>query len=124
MDTSVWTAALRIHGDAAVASELARLVASGEAEARVHPWVLGELVLGGLSSRALQSLSAQTGAPVVPPGDQLAFVDAHAAWGARVGWVDTQLLACASVSGWSLWTLDRALADAAGRLGCAHASAG
>jgi predicted nucleic acid-binding protein len=115
VDTSVWAAALRRRGgDAQVRADLARRVAAGET--RIHPYVLGELVLGGLGVDARGRLEAQRAIPAAGPGEVLAFVDRHELAGARIGWVDCALLASAEAAGAPLWTLDRSLAEVAGRL--------
>jgi hypothetical protein len=46
----------------------------------------------------------------------LRLVEAERLHGRRLGWIDVHLLASARLSGCGLWTLDRALAGAAGAL--------
>jgi predicted nucleic acid-binding protein len=115
VDTSVWSAALRRNGDPALVSRLTQCVEAGSA--RLHPWVLGELVLGSVSANARGRLEAVAQAPVVPDGAVLTLVDAHALAGGGIGWVDAQLLASAAAADFTLWSLDRSLAAAAERMG-------
>jgi hypothetical protein len=48
--------------------------------------------------------------------EALEFIDRHNLVGSGVGWVDVHLLVSAALTSASLWTLDRGLATAAGRL--------
>jgi predicted nucleic acid-binding protein len=82
----------------------------------VHPAVIGELVLGGLSTREELLLRRLPGASEVSSADLLAFVRYRQLQRRGVGWVDCQLLASALLSSASLWSLDRKLAAAAATL--------
>lgn len=84
----------------------------------VHPFVLGELALGRLKKRSeiLGLLGEMPRAPAANHDEVLEFVDRHELAGSGVGWVDAHLLVSAALSRVSLWTLDRRLAIAAGRL--------
>lgn len=113
-DTSVWIGFWRGARDCAPMGELLR---SGRILA--HPWVTGELVLGGQPGARLDDLDLIEQALVVSHAEQRLFVRAHRLWHRRIGWVDAQLLASCRVSGASLWTRDRALAQAARSLGLA-----
>ncbi len=74
--------------------------------------------LARLSMNARAPLIAQPGIGAVPETQVLALVDAHALAGSGIGWGHAQVLATALANGLPLWTLDRMLADAAGRLHC------
>jgi predicted nucleic acid-binding protein len=134
VDTSVWIGALsgaRGHGQPLgrssrpdqlpewyTAVELEILL--NRSEALVHPWVLGELALGGIGRQrgaALAYLQLQPRAPVVPDGAVLALIARHKWYGRGIGWVDAQLAASAVVAGAELWTHDRQLRAAAGSAG-------
>ncbi len=83
-----------------------------ENEVLVHPFVIGELALGGLVNRdeILRLLEA------LPPADEATHQEALATvrrWdldGRGIGWVDTHLFASALLSGGRLWTADNRLA--------------
>jgi hypothetical protein len=80
----------------------------------LHPWILGELVLGGLGRRAASitaDLRTLPAAPVVPERDVLELIDHHSLAGTGIGWVDAQLLASARLGGADLWTHDAGLAE-------------
>jgi predicted nucleic acid-binding protein len=111
-DTSVWVNHFR-RGDA----KLARLLT--EEEAGLHPFVIGELAAGNLVDRAatLSYLTSLPLAPVALESEVHYLLESRRLWGAGLGWVDLHLLASASLAGWRLLTADRAMADAAARLG-------
>jgi predicted nucleic acid-binding protein len=111
VDTSVWVDHLR-RGNARLEALL------GDGLVLVHPFVVGELALGRLKRRAevLDLLGEMPRAEAASHDEILAFVDRHDLAGIGVGWVDVHLLVSAALTGASLWTLDRRLAAAAGRL--------
>jgi hypothetical protein len=115
VDTSVWIDHLRA-GDHA----LAGLLEAGKVLA--HPFVIGELALGNLPRRdqTLRGLQDLPQANVASDREVLHFVDWHRLSGLGVGYVDAHLLASVSLTaGAGLWTRDRRLGRAAGRLGLA-----
>lgn len=118
VDTSVWVDFFR---GAERAASLATLLQDDEVS--LHPWVLGELVLGGLGPRrqsVIADLERLPGAPRVPDAEVLELIEARGLSGRGVGWVDAHLLASALVAGSGLWTFDRGLAAVASELGLAH----
>jgi len=114
-DTSVWVNHLH-HGD----PELVRLLLAEEIG--LHPFVLGELAAGNLPrrSRTLADLACLPQAPVAEEREVHHLLEAHRLWGTGLGWIDLHLLASAKLSGWPLYTADRALNAAAARLEIAH----
>ncbi len=112
VDTSVWVDHLR-RGDA----KLAQLLDAGQVLA--HPFVTGELALGALRQREaiLSALVDLPHATVATDDDVLAFVTSNALYGVGVSWVDVHLLAAVRLtSDASLWTRDKWLLKAAGRM--------
>ncbi|MBK8096414.1 MAG: PIN domain-containing protein [Planctomycetes bacterium] len=108
VDTSVWIDHLRGRARAA---EIATLL--DDNLVLLHPWVLGELFLGGLGRRAdaiVADLLTLPAAPLVPDTEVLQMVGQHAIAGSGVGWIDAQLLASARVASAHLWTHDGRLA--------------
>ena len=112
VDTSVWID----HLHAADRSLAAHLL---EGRVACHPFVIGELAVGSLRSRAeiLGLLGALPAAPIVSHGEVLMFIEARALMGLGLGWIDVHLLASARLAGYALWTKDRRLARIASRLG-------
>ena len=116
-DTSVWIDHLR-KGDAALAAML------DAGEVSMHPFVLGELAMGNLGGRdaLLRELGRLPHAVVARPDEVLALISAEKLPGLGLGYVDACLLAATRLSpATRLWTRDRRLAQAAARLGLAHA---
>lgn len=115
VDTSVWIDHLRT-GHAV----LARLLVSGLV--LTHPWVVGELALGNLSRRheIVRLLHDLPQATVATDDEVMALIDRHRLYGLGIGYVDAQLLASTRLTAdAALWSADRRLAAAAGRLRCA-----
>jgi predicted nucleic acid-binding protein len=115
VDTSVWVQHLR-RSDAV----LARLLEHGEV--LIHPFIVGELAMGGLWRREavlndLQELPAATAAADV---EVLDFVERMKLYGRGIGYVDAHLLASARLTpDCALWTRDRRLAAIAAELNLA-----
>ena len=105
-DTSVWIDHLR-SGDAA----LAHLLETGRVLA--HPFVIGELALGGLRQQRDVILGALRDLPqaVVASDDEVQHLIEHQPlFGLGIGYVDVHLLAAVRLSaGASLWTRDKRL---------------
>lgn len=115
VDTSVWIEHFR--GDPR-ADRLAGLL--DEDEVLLHPWVLGELALGGLGprgTRVIADLRRLPSAPEIRHSEVLDLVSGRRLAGLGIGWVDVHLLASTLVAGCGLWTLDTRLSGAARELG-------
>lgn len=112
VDTSVWIDYLRSGDD-----ELARLLQTGLVA--THPLVVGELAMGNLRARdtIIELLQALPQAVVASDDEVLAYVSRHRLFGLGIGYADAHLLASTQLTaGARLWTRDRRLRDAAGRL--------
>ena len=101
VDTSVWIDFFR---GADRASGLAEHLESNLV--LLHPWVLGELVLGGLGPRRRESVIADLKrlptSPLVPDEEVLELILTRQLSGRGIGWVDVHLLASALVAGCGL----------------------
>jgi len=86
-----------------------------------HPFIIGELACGTLRNRAeiLALLGELPAAGVATHDETLVFLETRRLMGTGLGYVDLHLLAAAAMDRTPLWTLDRRLAAAAGRLGIA-----
>ncbi|MBE0592331.1 MAG: type II toxin-antitoxin system VapC family toxin [Burkholderiaceae bacterium] len=113
-DTSVWVAHLR--QPSAVLGE--RLENSG---VLLHPFILGELALGGVSASTLKMLQDLPQCRVASPDEVLALIAATRLSGRGIGYVDTHLIASARMaSDTRLWSLDQRLNAVAGTLGIGY----
>lgn len=115
MDTSVWR---RYFAGAQEARRLGDLL-DEDGAVLAHPFVIGEMVLGGLSGREEGLFAQLPTAAVVPHEDVLAFVRRRRLARRGIGWVDAHLLASALTSSAVLWSADGDLSAAAGDLGVA-----
>lgn len=111
-DTSVWIQHFRFGEPA-----LADLLSDGLV--LMHPFVWGELACGNLRDRTaiLSDLRALPPATVASNEEVLQFIEDRRLWGRGLGWIDAHLLASALLSGCRLWALDKALVQAAAKLG-------
>ena len=115
VDTSVWIDHLR-QGD----KTLARLLDDGRV--LTHPFVIGELALGRLRQRKLVLGTLQdlphTGIPT--HHEVLGFIEQEKLFALGIGYVDAHLLTAVRLTpGALLWSRDKKLAAAAGRLSLA-----
>jgi predicted nucleic acid-binding protein len=87
----------------------------------LHPFVLGELACGNLSTRTetIARLEKLPVAAVASEPQVRHLLESRRLWGTGLGWVDMHLLASALMEGLRLWTADRAVAAAAKQLGIA-----
>ena len=87
-----------------------------------HPFVLGELALGGLRGRdsVLEAFQGLPQAVTANHDEVMAMIARRRLWGRGIGLVDTHLLAAVALTrDASLWTRERGLAAVAGELGLA-----
>lgn len=86
----------------------------------MHPFVIGELALGGLRQRdaILEALNDMPSAEVASIEETLMFVNRNALYGLGIGYIDAHLLASVHLMPATLiWTRDKRLQGAADRLG-------
>jgi predicted nucleic acid-binding protein len=93
VDTTVWVSHLRA-GDEALARRLDVGVVL------VHPFVIVELAVGNLRQReiVLDALSDLPRADTATEAEVLRFIDRHALFGRRIGYVNVHLLAAAQLT--------------------------
>lgn len=113
VDTSVWVEHFR---GADRTADLTDLLEANEV--LLHPWVLGELALGGVDrNTVLRDLQSLPCAPEIDGAEILELVFDRRLFGRGIGWVDSHLLASSLVAGSGFWTFDGRLAATAGELG-------
>lgn len=112
IDTGVWLRFFRGERKGLVARPW---IASGEAI--VHPFVFGELLLGGLSAENDNLMHSLAWCDVAPPHEICEFIRRGGLAGKGVGWVDAALLAMAQDARAPLATYDSRLARCARELG-------
>ena len=120
VDTSVWRKFFR--GTAAV--QRLRDLLDEDGAVLIHPFVLGELVLGGISSAQEALFGRLPESRTVEHSEVLEFVRRRRLVRKGIGWIDAHLLASALTSSASLWTVDAKLSSAAADLGVAFVSTG
>jgi len=114
VDTSVWIDHLRRHEPA-----LEALLEAGSVF--IHPFVIGELACGNLKHRAaiLALLKELPAARAATDEETLLYIENHSLMGRGIGYIDTHLLAAATLAGSWLWTRDNRLHAVAESMGAA-----
>ncbi len=115
VDTSVWR---YFFAGRATAHPLAALLEE-EGIVLVHPLVVGELVLGGLSADQERLLQRVPTVERVPYDEVLSFIRHRRLARRGIGWVDAEIIASGLTSGAEVWSFDGAVATVAGELGAA-----
>ena len=114
-DTSIWIDHFR-RSD----FRLAQLLERGDVA--MHPFVIGELLLGRVPRIAemIDDLNTLPKATVASPDEVLTFIAARRLPGSGIGYVDAHLLAAAALTPeTSIWTRDKRLLAAAQSLSLA-----
>ena len=112
VDTSVWR---RYFGGIASVRKLGELL-DEDGAVLIHPFIIGEMVLGGLSTREEGLFVRLPRADVVRHEEVLDFVRRRRLMRRGIGWVDAHLLASALTSSALLWSNDADLRAAAADL--------
>jgi len=115
VDTSVWR---RYFSGSAGVRQLGDLL-DEDGAVLTHPFVIGELVLGGLSAREEAHFARLPSAAMVAHDEVLEFVRRRRLMRRGVGWVDAHLLASTLTSSAVLWSIDADLKAAADDLAVA-----
>jgi predicted nucleic acid-binding protein len=109
VDTSVWR---RFFAGASRFRVLSDLL-DEDGVVLTHPFILGELVMGGMSGREQELLERLPVAAMMEHDEVLNLVRRRSLTRSGIGWVDAHLLASALASSAVLWSADRPLASAA-----------
>lgn len=120
VDTSIWRRYVSGRTTVSESNALGELL-DEEGVVLIHPAVIGELVLGGISSKQQEYFSRLPHVAEVSSVELLDFIRARRLAREGVGWVDAQLLASALVAGVKLWSAGARLAAAAHRMGAGFA---
>ncbi len=102
-DTTIWSSRLRKSQsrDGRFANLIARR------EIACHPWIFGELLLGGIAPAIAADLLTLDFLPVAPQDDVLRFIRQYHP--PAIGWVDVNLVVSCLNANVALWTEDKAL---------------
>jgi predicted nucleic acid-binding protein len=112
VDASVWIAHFDAPNDTLL--ELLHI-----RDAKMHPFVLGEIALGHVRNREriLAELRELPRTVVVEDNEVLGFIAKNRLFGLGVGYVDAHLLTSTAITaGCSIWTFDQRLRRAAQKL--------
>ena len=85
----------------------------------MHPFVLGELALGGMRRRAekLRELRQLPTTEVASDDEVMRFIEQHRLYGLGLSYIDVHLIAATRLTpGASFWSRDKSLSAAAERL--------
>ena len=115
IDTSVWLKFFRGENEGRVV----RPWILGN-EALLHPFVLGELILGGLSQENNVLLRSIAACDISPPDDTFAFIRKNKLTNRGIGWVDAVLLEAGARTGARIASYDGRLAGCAREFGRAE----
>ena len=107
VDTSIWVDHLRRSN--AVLTDLL-----GTRRVLSHPFVVGELSLGGVARAFLDGLRRLPQAPIASHDEVFGFIQNQQLAGRGIGYVDVHLLAATRLIGDAkVWTLDKRLRSVA-----------
>jgi predicted nucleic acid-binding protein len=112
VDTSVWVRFFKGLEEASFVADKIRDNTAG-----LHPLVLGELLLGGLSDQNGALLQALIPIPAHAPERIHRFIRERSLAGKGIGWVDAAILCSASGATTVLATFDEALRSCAETIG-------
>jgi len=115
VDTSVWIDHFR-------SAEPQLVALLNRHQVLAHPFVIGEIALGGISKRGeiLRHLNNLPAATTATAGELLIFIENHKLANSGLGYVDAAVLASAALTpGAALWSRDKNLRAAAARCGVA-----
>ena len=115
VDTSVWR---RFFAGAPRFRALRDLL-DEDGAVLVHPFIVGELVMGGMSAREEELFERLPAAAIVADQEVLAMVKRRRLTRRGIGWVDAHLLASALAFSAVIWSADKDLASAAAELDAA-----
>ena len=110
VDTSVWVEHLRARNE-----HLARLL--DERLVVMHPFVLGELLLGGLASTTQTEMQLLPRAEIATPEEVEKMIAMWRLARRGLGYVDAHLAASAMISRTTVLTRDRRLQAVVGEMG-------
>jgi len=112
VDTNVWVEFFRGNKKSLVLSEL---IESGEIY--LHPFVLTELVLGGLKKELQLKMESFVNLPILSENLLRKFIVEEKLFGRGLGFVDIHLLSASRIYQCDIWTFDSYLKKAAIHLG-------
>ena len=112
-DTSVWISFFR--GDKNAIDLKHMLV---EDNVVMHPYIFGELLLGGLSKRNEDLMSSLTFCNIIKTDKVYEFIKKYKANSSGLGWVDINIAASIFENSYELFTFDANLQAFIMKIGC------
>ena len=115
VDTSVWISHFNKRN-----GSLVELLSNGMVAC--HPFIISELACGRIKNREeiISLMQTLTKAREATHEEILQFIETNDLMGLGIGLIDVHLLASALLTGISLWTYDKKLQTAAGKLRIAY----
>lgn len=115
VDTSIWISFFKGQEQVRFLQETI-----SDGSATMHPMVMGELILGGLTHDQEELMGILS--LVAVPGHEMVyrFIREHQLFGHGIGWVDANLLVSCLENNLVLLTQDRRLNDLAEKFACSY----
>ncbi|OHD67544.1 MAG: hypothetical protein A2W19_01590 [Spirochaetes bacterium RBG_16_49_21] len=113
IDTSAWVSFFR--GEQRSAAMQDEIINGNGA---IHPYIIGELLLGGISSKIDRLLQTMELLPVTDSNVVFQLIKNYNLHNRGIGWVDVNLIATSMISGYKIHTFDENLLRACRSLGC------
>ncbi len=115
VDTNIWIEAFRGKEVKTLLSELLL-----KKQVIVHPWILGEIMMGQLGTQRKKILGEIDLLPrsyVTPVEELLSFIENHHLFGKGLSLIDAELLHTCLQESYTLWTHDKNLRMCSKKLG-------
>lgn len=112
VDTNVW---IEFFRGTKKSMELSESIEAGEVY--LHPYVLTELILGGLKKELQVRMESFVNVSILSENQLRKFITEEKLFGRGLGFVDIHLLAASRINQCNIWTYDSYLKNAAIHLG-------
>ncbi|MFC1670239.1 PIN domain-containing protein [Spirochaetota bacterium] len=113
VDTSVWVSFFKGEKNALA---LKNIIVEGNVI--IHPYILGELLLAGLSKTNEDLMKSLNFCNIIKENDIYEFIKKYEAYTYGMGWVDINLAASIFANSYELFSFDSNLQKISKKLGC------